>query len=560
MFVAFNLILIALVALIAYWWVNQGLFSAMLHFACVVVAGALAFAVWEPLAILMLERNLMVHYAWGVALLAPFALFLFLTRLACDKLVPDNLNFPQWAHYAFGGVFGIASGVLTMGMVLLGGGFVQSAKDVMGFEGVVRTMNARGQPDRNNQALWVPMHSITEQFYATLSAGALAPEFGPSMRTVYPDLAEMAFGLQRDSFANGKARTSIQPNGVSVRRLFYSSGYKNPNGAPGAWIVETEFGMPGTDSGGVLSISASQVRLIERIPAGENREARVAFPSEWSQPADVGVGMSIHPFDDVTSFATNVPGQQATRLFFAFPADQLGGAQLNNPPAYIQIKGLRIALTTPPEQRDFDDPDIRLVMRGSDAAVATDVPLTDPTKKMIRPRDLVADYTINPGIGGVTALGNMEHSENFLTFGKDNFAKGGKAPSPANRVKGIYSAEGTTVLRLNISRGDSSVDVWNSRSEFRKEAGEDAPLLLVDSEGATYTPVGYVWIQSDGVEVALPKEGVQTIGQFPFQPSSGNHELYAVYRITVGRKIVSVRLGTIVLANCDFTVEPQVKR
>ena len=62
------------------------------------------------------------------------------------------------------------------------------------------------------------------------------------------------------------------------------------------------------------------------------------------------------------------------------------------------------------------------------------------------------------------------------------------------------------------------------------------------------------------MQVALPKEGIQTIKEFPFQPSSGSHELYAIYRVTVGRKIVSVRLGTIVLANCDFKVEVQTKR
>ena len=129
MFAAFNLILIALVALIAYWWINQGLFSAVLHFVCVVVAGALAFAVWEPLAVKMLDADFASDYAWGIALLGPFSLFLFLARLACDKLVPNNLNFPQWAHYSVGGVFGAASGVLTIGMLLIGGGFIKSAKD-----------------------------------------------------------------------------------------------------------------------------------------------------------------------------------------------------------------------------------------------------------------------------------------------------------------------------------------------------------------------------------------------------------------------------------------------
>lgn len=558
MFAAFNLILIALVALIAYWWINQGLFSAVLHFVCVVVAGALAFAVWEPLAVKMLDADFASDYAWGIALLGPFSLFLFLARLACDKLVPNNLNFPQWAHYSVGGVFGAASGVLTIGMLLIGGGFIKSAKDVMGYEGTVRTMTTRGQPDTGNQSLWVPMHKITEQFYSVLSAGALAPEFGASLRTAYPGLSDMSYGLYRDSFAGGKARTSMPPKGVTINRLFYSSNFRNPTGAPGAWVVEAEFGMPGTDSGGILSVSASQVRLIERLAPGESRTPRYVFPLEFSQPSDSGAGMNIYPFDDITSFASNVPGQQSTRVFFAFPAAEIGGQ--NSPPAFIQIKGLRFALAQPTDGQDYDDRDLRLVMRGSDSRVATDVPLVDPTRKTIRARDLVSDYTINPANGAVGELGNMEQSENYLTYGKDDFQKGGKPPSKVNRINGIYAAEGTSVLRLNISRGDSSIDVWNTRSDFRKQAGEEAALLLVDSDGATYAPVGYLWIQTDSVQVALPKEGIQTIKEFPFQPSSGSHELYAIYRVTVGRKIVSVRLGTIVLANCDFKVEVQTKR
>ena len=34
MLIFFNIIIIALVLLIAYWWANQGLFSAILHLVC----------------------------------------------------------------------------------------------------------------------------------------------------------------------------------------------------------------------------------------------------------------------------------------------------------------------------------------------------------------------------------------------------------------------------------------------------------------------------------------------------------------------------------------------
>ena len=91
----FNLLVIAFAGLIAYWWANQGLFSALIHLVCVIVAGALAFATWEPFTGIVLGVPALEPYARGIALLAPFALYLFLARLAGDKLVPDNLNFPH---------------------------------------------------------------------------------------------------------------------------------------------------------------------------------------------------------------------------------------------------------------------------------------------------------------------------------------------------------------------------------------------------------------------------------------------------------------------------------
>ena len=49
MLIGFNILLVALVLFIGYWWGNQGFFSSVLHLLCVIVAGGIALAVWEPL-------------------------------------------------------------------------------------------------------------------------------------------------------------------------------------------------------------------------------------------------------------------------------------------------------------------------------------------------------------------------------------------------------------------------------------------------------------------------------------------------------------------------------
>ncbi len=553
MIIAFNCILVAIALLIAYWWANQGLFSSILHFVCVVVAGALALAVWEPLAVFMLERGFMENYAWGISLLLPFAVFLLVARIASDKLVPDNLNFPAWANFTFGGVFGVASGVLTIGMCLIGGGFVQSTKDFMSFEGTIRSMATRGQPDFANQQLWVPMHHLTEDFFAFLSVGALAPERGASLRTAYPKLADTAMSLHRDSFAGGKARTSTPPGAVTLGRLFYSPDFDNGQGdAPGAFVLEIEVGAAATDSGGVLSIGASQIRLVENV-GNESREPNVAYPHSWSQPLDSG-GREVYLFDDISNYATNVPGQQSTKLFFAFPANGLGDQ--TRAPSYMQLKGLRFRLPQP--EAPVDGRAMTMIMRGIDASAGNQTPLFDPKAKTIAKRDIELNFTIAPAVANINELTNMEQVDQYLTAGGQEFARGGKSPSKTNRVLGIYAADGTSVVRLNLTRRFSSIDVWNELKDYRKQAGEDATLVLVDSNGNTYAPIGFVWVKPEGVEVRLdPKRGIPTIKDFPFQPSSGSNELYAIFAPTEGIKIVSIRLGNVVLANADFVIEPQ---
>ena len=52
-----SILIIIVIALSAFWWGNQGAFSALLHMLCALVAGAVAFAGWEPLAYMLLNAG-----------------------------------------------------------------------------------------------------------------------------------------------------------------------------------------------------------------------------------------------------------------------------------------------------------------------------------------------------------------------------------------------------------------------------------------------------------------------------------------------------------------------
>ncbi|MDI1290704.1 MAG: hypothetical protein PSX37_12235, partial [bacterium] len=80
-----SLIAIAIMLLTAYIWLTRGFFSAFLHMICVVLAGGIAFAVWEPFAYLLLDKGRFLEStAWCLGLALPFTAALLVLRLICD--------------------------------------------------------------------------------------------------------------------------------------------------------------------------------------------------------------------------------------------------------------------------------------------------------------------------------------------------------------------------------------------------------------------------------------------------------------------------------------------
>ena len=141
MFIVFNLVLLAIAALITYWWANQGAFSALLHLVCVIVAGAVALAFWEPLTNLIMRGSFFDDYAWGVSIVVLFVITLLILRIMLDKVAPANMKFPHWVNIAVGGTAGAAAAVLSIGIFLIGAGHLQTRNELMGFRGWARSPN-----------------------------------------------------------------------------------------------------------------------------------------------------------------------------------------------------------------------------------------------------------------------------------------------------------------------------------------------------------------------------------------------------------------------------------
>jgi hypothetical protein len=547
----FNILVIAFIGLIAYWWANQGILSALLHLICVVAAGALAFAGWEPIGYILLGVPALVHYAWGIALLFPFALYLFILRTIADKLAPDNLNFPHVANLGLGGVLGALAGVLTVGISIIGAGHIHSSNEILGVVGVARTSQSKGQPNLNVQPLWVPAHTITARTFEFLSSTSMRPTLStPTLASEQPFLDKMAIGLFRDTYLkDGRiGRVSAAPGAVRIDQAALAS-----TAGQSRYIVKVHLEPGATTAGVGFALSASQFRLVGKPRAAGGPGSGIAFPTEWSQPLPSG-GTGIFKFDDRSHYVTGPAGTQTLDIVLMFPADAFPKGE---PPRFLQTMGLRLPF--PAIGQEVSEAEAAALVMGAETGTAPEIPSDTPEISQI---DLVVNDQLMPASADTNSLptGMGVKDGNWLFEGVGDFEQGGFRGNKNVVVKGIWSPAATRVVRLNMSRGgSSSIDLWNDRSKVAEKAGPSAKLTLIDDLGRKYFPIGYMHITKSGdrrVTIALNRQDkYTTLDQFPSLSSSGADTLYALFTPAVGRTIVGVKLGDEWVARSGVVIE-----
>ncbi len=517
---------IIFVALATYWFgFKEGFFSGVVHLACVVVAGALAFAFWEPLAHTFLGMTAFREWAWGLSLLLLFTISLLVLRFAGNMLIPDRQNYPHAIDVVGGCATGLATGILTAGVGLIGIGFLPIG-DLGG--GFVRLQSKGGQPGVKNQ-LPFPA-TLTESFYATLSRGSFAPLTSrDGLATAYPGVARQAWSLQRDTADKGRIELAAAPGDLTVGTPYVGTFPGAP--AEGDYVVvPVTVNKEGFHRGSTFVLSAAQVRLI-----GSGSNPAVAFPKGWRE------GGKNYLFDGMTNYATNVPGEQNIDLLLVFDQAEMAGQQAKS----LFYKGLRIPLGTP--STDLAE----LSLGGGSASVDFDINAPRVPANYLR-----TDGTLGVIINKNSLPAGMDVQDGAITQadGLDIPAQTSGTVNKSLRVDRLYQLPGTKLVKLDVSRGKSPIDIWD---EPRREAGEDAPVLLVDSDGNTFTPVGWMHRQGSNNTINVkfdPRTGVARVGAAPMLSSAGKDSLDLIFSIPAGRKIVAVKLGELTLATADLEV------
>jgi hypothetical protein len=534
-----SLIGFAIIALITYWWADSGALSALLHFVCVLIAGAIALAVWEPLAYLMLAGGA-GGLAKGIVLIGVFLGSLAGLRLLSDKLVPQDLVLPRGIGMAIGGLFGFGAGVLSVGMLLVGIGHLQSTVTIGDFTGWSRRSDVPASPSiGSDDAPILHVANATVGFYSYLSWGAFTPWLGGgTLDTHAPQLVRTSASLYRDSFAEGMGRVSIQPGAVAEIELLdiaraRLSGAVNAAEVP-AWGVEFGVNQEGFDGNGVqFVIAASQVRL---VGDGKGGAASVAHPVSWVQP-NKDAALRQYYFSGATSYACSVASQGDGRFMMVFGKDALKGQQ----PKFVEIKGVRFKL---PKAVAAASP----VQEGGarKLPLVEDPDATDITSDVEFPS---ARYALKGIVINLNAKGGLvTDNSNYITAGEQKFPKAAASSVSADlMLKGFKVDDNERVLRLEATARNGSARLFPDLNPWITEAGavaQSARVAVIDRNGAKYYAVGFVYDDGEYVQVKSTGGAALTLKGIPVQAIGSASQLTLYFRVPAETEFVGLVLAT----------------
>lgn len=196
---------IAIVALALYIWMTRGFFSALLNLVCTVIAGAIAFALWESIAFALLDsgQDFLRDSAWGLGLALPFAVSLAVLRVAVDAILRANTKVDAATDYAGGAVLGAMAGMIVAGVVVNSMGYMRLNPGFFDAQPIRQTpagIAREGGP-------FFPVDRWVGQFYGYTANAAFHTD--TPLSKYYPRLDEVPAGL-RMTDGDGSARNTMR--------------------------------------------------------------------------------------------------------------------------------------------------------------------------------------------------------------------------------------------------------------------------------------------------------------------------------------------------------------
>ncbi|HED54336.1 MAG TPA: CvpA family protein [Phycisphaerales bacterium] len=588
-----SLVSIAIVLGLAYLWSTRGFFSSLIHMACVVAAGAIAFGVWEPLSMLILTKapssgflSFISDGAWGLGLALPFVISLVILRVITDKLVKGNVAIDDTYNFIGAGLCGVVTGVITSGMFVLSTGFLRVPANFMGYQPV--QMVNQGNLEIQ-QKLWLPVDRLTASFYNALSTRTLSTD--TPLVKYYPDLASAA-GTQRMSEGNGNNKNVIKPDAFTIGTHFTVGKDKNlpadqiftdflnpgvqditlldgsPIG-PGAYIdgYLIKFNSGAKEKFGQIVFGKGQIRLVVQNAQGDRK---TLFPIAVTSQAKSGDDRFGRFRFDGEFYVASVGGASEAPMAFEF------AVPAGYTPQSLYVRNLRIDVEGKEPDREFPDAAAR------DAAIQTGALLAGNRTENL---NLSHAQTVpvsggrGPGVSLQTRLENrivlqkgQTHSleideHNFILNGEQAFAPNefaARGLDRALRVDQFFVTPDTNIIQIKVTGDPAQVPTSYFSTSAAPDLRTDVPPMLIDTKGQSYEAIGFIYSDNNISKIRYtpgrPMRGLNEADSLV--RSRDDQEMYLIFRPSVGVDIKYFAIGDVVLATFDppLHVDPPRKR
>lgn len=553
-----NLVLIIFLAFIAYWWSSEGLFSALLHLLSVIIAGAMAFALWEPVTHLAMKHTAFAAYAWGVCLVVLFVFFLLVMRLLLDNFIGRNMHFPPMANTIGGALFGLFSGVLASGITVIGLCFLPVPPDFAGYQPL--TILSDGKVEKNpNGGLWIDVDRMAAAFFSKLSCGAFYSR--TPMCQYLPDLQHEA-GLFRMGYDHRSSPVAL-PGTVSVSGVYWektpvqgldAAQHKiigDAVKAPGRKLVVVDTAWKsklGTyDSDQTLRVSPPHIRLVTRPKDSPYADGELVAPiaaakvsgnsRELIALADDRTFLAGTSQEDQFGFVFMIPdGDEplfllARRLRLSWPGEPVN-----------DVDQVKLALGAPPgPARVSDDPN--LARAGTPASTSGTVGLREGARTGSVATGIEVDNRIPrrfPISASPTSL--KLTGDNAIVEGIADVAATGIHGTARGLVERIDHPSHMAIVRVTLDADRAQTFLGGAIAAAASLQG----VWLEEDSGDHRYPIGYIWLRANGSQkISFDRnQPIRSSRDLPVREMGDGDAIHLYFLVPRGNRIVAYHVGS----------------
>jgi hypothetical protein len=582
---------VGVIALMGYVWLTRGFFSALIHLVCTVIAGAVAFGVWEHVSLAIMNfapqsglLSFLSGTAWALGLALPFAVTLAVLRIGIDSLIRANASAGDIGNAAGGGVCGALAGVITSGILVISLGFLRMEPTFFGAQHVAYAQ--RGYVVRtgdNVSRLIVPTDAWTVRFYGMLSEAVFRTPSGLAAK--HPYLEELPASMRMNAF-EGKSRNTTRPDDFAVTARFTVGQGANlsssdllsdswnsapqdakdlddkpfPNGSYiEGFIIRFQAGAKEKD--GKVAVGAGQIRLVLQNTT-DVTDRIVAHPiAAASQAEATTIAAGRWRFDAPDTYIASVGGASEANIGFEFVVPP------GYEPTYLYVKGIRHDVsqgTTATPSMKFANTRERdafiAKIAGGDGALPTQVTAGGSSGPVTIGNGVPTpegQFQEIPGIkvtnrlpftlqdGTLSTLEITSEGEKQVVGGSEklklDYKQNTQGLEKSLRIETFQVSSDTNLVQLQIDTTSptSILGVMNSITD----AGGP---VLVDTNNQVYQPIGFVYEDEQMVEIRYtPSQPLRTLAELPtLSKSRPAQRLTLLFRVSFGAQVQRFNLGS----------------